>query len=251
MQPRRHNHLEPTRTFWIGTSTLAFALVAGLSLMWRLPEPPPRVEYRQAGTIGHARLDGRSADAVLREEASLRDPTPLFLPTEWSAAAAVRPESVLREPGEQRWGGFPARFVFSEEAAQFDLPLPSRPPEGAVDALRSERWDRPFLGWGQKDAPSGLLGSRGAYISVVSVRNGSTILSAPVEAAPAGAPDWAPIEWLAAVEPSGPAGSPALLKSSGVDSVDRFYLDYLEKRWRLGERLARLAPGFYHITLGP
>lgn len=242
--------IEPTRTFWVGTTILASLLVGGFSLCWHLPAPPPKVVQAAPSRIGHARLDGSSTDQVLREEALLRDPTPLFLPTEWSAAAAVRPESVLREPGE-RWGGFTARFAFSDEAAQVDLPLPSKPPEGALDALRTERWDMPFLGWGQREVKAGLLGQRGAYIAVVAVRDGRSVLVSPLEASPVGNADWAPIEWLTAVEPQGPSGSPALLKSSGVEAIDRFYLDYLEKNWRLGDRLARLAPGFYHITLGP
>lgn len=242
--------IEPTRAFWIGTTLVAAVVVVAGSLCWRLPVPPPKATAVPGVRIGHARLDANSGNRVLREEALLRDPTPLFLPTRWSAAAAVRPESVLREPGET-WGGFPPQLVFPPDNAHVALPLPSRPPETPIEALRAERWDRPFLGWGQRDGAWPALPSRRAFIEVVSLRDGRTLLAEPLDAAPAAGQDWNPIQWMAAVEAAGPVGAPALLQGSGQEQVDRFYSDFLEKQWRLGERLARLAPGFYHIILGP
>jgi hypothetical protein len=52
--------------------------------------------------------------------------------------------------------------------------------------------------------------------------------------------EWQPMEFLAAIEPGGLVGLPSLVASSGVEKVDQYFLDYLVKDWRVGERLSKL-----------
>jgi hypothetical protein len=71
------------------------------------------------------------------------------------------------------------------------------------------------------------------------------------EAKPPTQQEWQPMEFLAAIEPGGLVGRPSLVASSGVEKVDQYFLEYLVKDWRVGERLSKLKTGFYLIKLGP
>ena len=93
------------------------------------------------------------------------------------------------------------------------------------------------------------LSQMDGFIEVVRTESGGVALS-DVLPAVAGAPagDWAPVELVAAVGPTGLVGPPVLTSSSGSQAVDAWLPSYLATTYRLGERLP---PGFYRIRLGP
>ena len=59
---------------------------------------------------------------------------------------------------------------------------------------------------------------------------------------------WQPVEFMAAVDPSGLVGPLVRLVGSGVDAVDTAVKSMLVERLKVGQRLP---PGFYRICVGP
>jgi hypothetical protein len=68
------------------------------------------------------------------------------------------------------------------------------------------------------------------------------------DARPPAAAQWRPMEFIAAVDPSGLVGPLVPTSRSGADDVDTYFGHYLADTLRVGQRLA---PGFYRITVGP
>ena len=195
----------------------ALALVAALVL--RAPSPKPASSVAGAGgrpaPIAFEPLSGATGD-----EALLRDPTRLFLPTRWNAAQGVRPDRALREPGEA-FAGFGAKFVFGENQAELALPSVVVVPEHPAAAIRPSDWQAPFLGLGRTDAMVVPLPARTARLEVRFCRDGRQVVEQELaEIVPFGAQDWQPLEFGVAVAAGGAIGAPALVTSSGVEVVD-------------------------------
>jgi len=245
----------PSRRFWVGASLGAMALVGALALLVRAPAPHPAQSQTGTGAgVGIAQLDGATSDALLREEALLRDPTPLFLPTAGlNVAQNVDPKQALREPGDT-FRGYPEKLIFGLADVQFAFPPAVKTPgeKQPVDATSMTDWSMPLQGIGRSDTTIQALPARGAYIEVAATNGSGIGLSqALADAQPPNQQEWRPLEFLAAVEPGGLVGQPWLTVSSGVEKVDQYFLDYLVKQWWIGERLSRLKTGFYRIRLGP
>jgi len=206
------------------------------------------VRKQEEAAVGIARFDGEAANEILEEEALLRDPLPLFLPSQWSASADVLRGDVWRDP-QTSFQDFPPKLTFAE--ARLALPMP---PVVAVPARAGEAFDveqarRPFAGFGQSGAQVGALPERVAFLEVVSAGDGQRVISQPLtNAAPPGDLPWQPLEFLVAVDVKGVVGSPVLTESSTVAAVDGYFQDYVVKVLHLGERLD---PGFYHVGIGP
>ena len=136
--------------FYAAVAAVAGALALVAALVLRAPSPKPASSVAGAGgrpaPIAFEPLSGATGD-----EALLRDPTPLFLPTRWNAAQGVRPDRALREPGEA-FAGFGAKFVFGENQAELALPSVVVVPEHPAAAIRPSDWQAPFLGLGRTDA---------------------------------------------------------------------------------------------------
>ncbi|MBI5380385.1 MAG: hypothetical protein HZA31_00640 [Opitutae bacterium] len=250
----RPQHDGLSRGVWMALAAGA-VLVAGAGLLL-VRSPKTSGSAARAGSIpsvGLARLDGATGDAVLREEAWLRDPTPLFLPTEWNAAQGVDLQRTqLKEPGNT-FEGYPAKLTFKTAKVQFDLPAAVAVPASPVGALQVGGWEMPFLGFGRRDVPPPALAARGACIEVMAANDGRRVgldQALPM-AQPPVALEWQPLEIMAAVDAAGLVGVPSLVVSSGVEEVDQYFLKLLTKDWRVGDRLAALAPGLYRIRLGP
>ena len=246
----------PSRQFWVVASLGALATVGALALLVRAPTPPAA----QPGpapipSVGLARLDGTAGDAVLREEAQLRDPTPLFLPTaDLNAAQGVDPKRNVREPGDT-FLGYPEKYAFGRADVQFAFDPAVVVPDAKqpVEATNLTDWSLPLQGFGRRDEARPVLAARGAYVEIVAAADGGSVglEQALTEAKPPTQQEWQPMEFLAAIEPGGLVGRPSLVASSGVEKVDQYFLEYLVKDWRVGERLSKLKTGFYLIKLGP
>jgi hypothetical protein len=246
----------PSRQFWILASLGAVVIVGALALLVRSPAPPAaRPGPGPIPSVGLARLDGSAGGAVLREEALLRDPTPLFLPTaDLNAAQGVDPKRTLREPGDT-FLGYPEKYAFGGADVQFAfapavvVPDEKRP----VEATSLTDWSMPLQGMGRRDEARPVLAARSAYVEILAAADGSSagLDQALTEAKPPTQQEWQPMEFLAAIEPGGLVGLPSLVVSSGVEKVDQYFLEYLVNDWRVGERLSKLKTGFYRIKLGP
>jgi hypothetical protein len=243
-----------SRPFWILAALGAAVIVGALALLVRAPVPPAaRPGPGPIPSVGLARLDGSAGGAVLREEALLRDPTPLFLPTaDLNAAQGVGPKR--REPGDT-FVNYPEKYAFLPTDVQFAfapavvVPDEKRP----VEATNLTDWSMPLQGLGRRDEVRPVLAARGAYVEIVAAADDGSVglAQALTEARPPTQQEWQPMEFLAAIEPGGLIGLPSVVVSSGVEKVDQYFLEYLVNDWRVGERLSKLRTGFYRIKLGP
>ncbi len=208
------------------------------------PGPPP-------ATVGLTQLDRPSGDPLLREEAFLHDPTPLFLPTKWNASQDVRPEESLRQPGDS-FRRFPAKLQFGDGSIPLLLPPPVTVPATPADELALSPWDRPFVGFGRTNLAPAVFVARSAELEVVAGADGRKVLSLPLQglALPQDVV-WQPAEFLLEADAAGPIGQPSLVKSSGVETVDRLLQATIIDEWPLIAQKGRLAKGLYELTLGP
>jgi hypothetical protein len=239
------------RKIW-AVATLGAVLVAGgVLLLFRSPKPAKTVltaPVLKAANIGLAKLDAGGADSLLREETTLRDPTPLFLPTAWNAGENAIPAAARREPGGS-FPGYEPKLTFGEVELQLALPLPLAVPKNAVDSLEGDRPAQTYWGFGQTDWVANPLAPRGAFVEVFAAGEGRRLIALPLLDArpPAGTP-WHPLQFMVAIDPAGVVRPPVLIESSRVASVDGYFQGFIVDSLRVGERLG---PGFYQICIGP
>jgi len=235
--------------WWVAGSAALLALLSLVVLMRPLPGDRSQLPPAAGPRVSIEPLGGPKGNALLREEATFFDPTPLFLPTEWNTNQGPLPAAVQRQPG-QVFPDFDAKLTYSR--AELVLPIESAesPPQRPVDLLKEQSRD-PFPGFGRVDVPLAPLTSRAAMVEVREVGTGNVVLNRVLggEAAiPVGGPDWQPAEFLISVTAEGLLGRPMETASSDSEDVDLFFRDYLERTLRLGERLA---PGVYCVVVGP
>lgn len=240
------------RSRWTVAAGGALLVVAALALMVRLPPQPVAPTRTARAPVKLARTD--AAHRVEVEETMMRDLTPLFLPTDRNVRLAP---PLLREPGETVFDlhPFSPDFAEAEPRVVRDLPAVATVngvPMGSarpVDALRGEG-NSALLGFGRREAVINQLPSRGAFIEVVAMATGQRVLGAtlPLDGSPSTNQPWIPVEFIATIDAAGLALPLALTAGSRVDEVDAHFKNYLERKYRIGERLP---PGFYRITVGP
>jgi hypothetical protein len=236
----------------------AIALLASLALLaffFLLAPPQPSTPAIQrnaaAAAVQLSRLDSATANQILREEAALRDPSPLFLPTPMNSSQAVSPRSILREPGDS-FNRYSTKLVFPGGQLALQLPDPVTVPAKPADELGRIPWDRPFAGIGQSEQPRPQLEPREALLEVSKAGNGQIVLTKPLTglSLPENI-DWRPCEFIIQTDATGILGSAPLVQSSGSEAVDHAFTDYLEHHWISAIQKARLPAGLYRIILGP
>jgi len=238
---------------WVGAGLIAVAAIALTLTLFREPATPPRPKpesrpANQKAPVVKLEIGTGAGDALLKEEAMLRDPAPLFLPTQWNAGENALPPDARREPGGS-FEGYAAHLWFVDPALNLKLPPAVSVPQRPADAFLTEKPARPFAGFGQSDTAVTPLVSRAAYVEVLAAADGKVILAQAVrDTLPLGEASWQPLEFLIAIEPSGMVRPPMLTESSRVTAVDDFFEDYIETGLHIGERLA---PGFYRVSIGP
>jgi hypothetical protein len=184
------------------------------------------------------------------DELALRDLAPLFLPTPYNAAPT---EHVAREPALNAFDTDTTKLNFGETDPGLRLPTPLHAPATPADVLV----DSPAplaAGIGRIDAKIPTALSHGAYLEVFAASTGESVLMQTLD--PSVRPkvvdrpaiDWRPLEFMAAVDPSGLVGQLVLTTGSGSEDVDNHFRNYLARTFRIGDRLT---PGFYRIVVGP
>jgi hypothetical protein len=231
---------------WAISAAVALVVVAGAILLVR---PPPRQELPKArlgGGLGVQRLEN---DKLLAEQAELRDPLSLFLPTRQATlAAGLQSETTEIDLGLALTRPFPGKLAFADESAAVEFPLRTPVPSRPVDAIGLGDPEMPFLGMGRIDRAVSALPVRSAFIEVTAAETGKIILSEPIrDVKVPSASDWQPLEMVALVDRIGLVAPPTISRSSTSDSVDDFFRSYLQKGLHLGERLG---PGSYVVTVG-
>jgi len=248
-----------TRQRWAWAAGGAVGVVLLVVLLFSLTKPPapaPGVA-RVRPAIGFAKSETGSA---LKDEQTLLDPTPLFLPTEWNAA---HKDIAWPEPGGQFQSyRIRSKLTFDEANLSLDfLPAPVATPAKPSSVLVADAPGALLLGFGREERPVPVLPARGATVKVVLARTGEPALSPEAQAQvaaraaeasppePASGRQWQPVEFLAAVDAAGLVGPPVITEPrSGIEEVDNYFQNFLVQTLRLGERLR---PGFYRISVGP
>jgi hypothetical protein len=185
-------------------------------------------------------------DPVVIMSTMLRDPTPLFLPTEFNSS---RKEYAPKEPGGA-FSGFLPEYVFDSTQLVLHLPPAVAIPSSPAGALVDDPPGAPFIGFDRANPVLEPLSPRTAYVEVVNTATGRSLLAMPVTDAhpPRTSVAWQPMEFIAAVNPAGLVGPVVPTTRSGVDEIDAYFGRYLAETLRIGQRLA---PGFYRISVGP
>jgi hypothetical protein len=235
--------------FWLiaGAGSLAAAVMV-LWLFSRLPAPPKAAAPpRPVSAVGLTRLDSGTTDEVVREQAELFDPTPLFLPTRRNVQPQHLSVGVAWEP-EAAFAPIEPKLLFDENALALNFPAVVATPARPVEALSVGTPPRPLLGLGRVDLAEEPLEARGGFVEVSAAGTGETVLAQALPGAVPPAGDWAPLEFLVAVNAVGLIGPPQLMHGSGRDAVDAYFRAFLTEKFRLG---ARLRPGFFRVHIGP
>jgi hypothetical protein len=225
--------------FWIAVSVAVVLILLWLATLVRLPQRDP------VSVIEAPRASVGLVDPGVIRGTMLRDPTPLFLPTEFNSS---RKDFVSREPGSA-FAGFSWRHVFDESELVLHLPPATATPGSPAEALSGNPPGAPFLGFGRTDLVVQPLAPRGAYVEIMEAGTGRRVFGrAVLDAHPPAAAAWKPMEFMAAVDATGLVGPLVLTVHSNVTEVDAYFGRYLAETLRVGQRLG---PGFYRISVGP
>ena len=223
---------------WAAASVAGVVALVWVAFQIRLPSPP-------LAPPAPARPSVALVDPVEIQGTMLRDPTPLFLPTEFNSS---RKDYVPREPGGA-FAGFPAILTFDVSELRLPLPPAAAVPNSPAEALAGDPPGAPFLAFGRTDIVLQPLAPRGVYVEITDAGTGRTVFGRPVpDARPPSQAPWKPMEFMAAVDPAGLVGPLVLTVHSDVADVDAYFGRYLVENLRVGQRLQ---PGYYRIWVGP
>lgn len=234
-----------SRRMWL------LACLGGLLLMVVLLSlfavPAPREERVEEVAPPEAVALAWSGNELLKEAVSLRDPTPLFLPTRWNASEDALAMNAPREPGGS-FQDYAPYFTFPETDLKLNFLPDAEIPVSPADAFEMDDTTRQLLGFGQTDRAVEPLRARGGIIQVIAVDDGQVLQESIIEQQPPEQGTWQPLEFLVAVDSTGVVRPPVLTESSRIAVVDQFFQEFLIKGLHIGERLA---PGFYRVSIGP
>ena len=253
MNPARAQRWGQRVRRWLPAAVAAGVVVGAALLLIRGLDPV--VSPGQAVAPAAVRLArSAEADGFLRDEASIRDLRPLFLPTPVNARAA----EPRREAGRSLLDEDPVRLTYGEGEAGL---LRWLPPVATLGGRAAERAEPRLtleadgtgvapLGFGREERRVRPEAARGGLLEVTAAGTGERVLTAelPEALVPPGGKAWEPLELLAIVDVAGLAGPLVVTESSRVEEVDAHFRRQLRQVFRLGERLA---PGVYRVVVGP
>ncbi|MEO6002091.1 MAG: hypothetical protein ABIZ04_24715 [Opitutus sp.] len=243
------NVVVPTFRIWVVAGLCAVFTAIALLALFRAPMVPATGTTSRPRPVATQLELASSEDALLKEEAALHDPTPLFLPTQWNAADDALAMNAPREPGGS-FQSYPAKLTFPEAELKIELPPPVELPTKTAEVFALDKPDRPFVGFGQKDSVLSPLPLRGGFVEVAGAGDGELKLTQALteDRPPTGEGNWQPLEFMVAIDTTGIVRPPVLTESSRVPGVDSFFEDYLIRVLHIGERLG---PGMYRVSIGP
>jgi hypothetical protein len=236
---------------------VAVGVLAAVMTLFRMPTVPVAPAPRFKPTVELPVPSNLQANDL----ASFKDPTPLFLPTEWNSSP---PEPGRREP-EGAFKGYGPIYAFSDNELQLNLPASIAVPAGPPNALVDNAPGNPLVGMGRTDATVAPLAPRWAFVEIIAAASGRRIWAQGLTAASGVPPpaalregNWRPLEFLAAVDAAGLVGQLTPVARPEAAAADPFLQLQGESLAMLEHQLAselwvgdRLPPGFYRILVGP
>ena len=188
--------------------------------------------------------------APTKQSDHLFDLEPLFLPTEYNTSTLHVPLQVGREPNSIA-SNFPPKWTISETSGGLTFPEPIAVPASPVQVLSFGETPAPWPEVGRADIGVAVFKPRTAYIEIATAKTGQPVFSSEVPISvevPVPAADWAPLEFLVAIDSTGLVGAPVITGSTTTEEVESFFRTFVARTFRLG---ARLTPGFYTVRIGP
>jgi hypothetical protein len=237
------------------------ALVAGITVfvgIVRLPAPAPRTSPDDPGALVIAHTGDKERGRILDEEAQLFDPAPLFLPTSHNYTQADPVSTSHRDP-VQTFQPFPPGYTYSDDTFSIRFPDPVSVPAQPAAALDYDQTQTPYATLGRAEHPAAPFPPRLVCVEVIRAKTGELLLQlliARPDPQPSGLPealstgDWSPLEFLAAIDITGFAAPPTLMKGTGAPAVVQYFSDYLGKTLHIDAR-RELTPGLYILRVGP
>lgn len=239
-----------TRSFkggWAAAVGAALVAVAAAAFLFRLPRPDRPTSAPRAPSLRLGATAGTGSDPLFSEETTLRDPTPLFLPTKWNSAQ----KEVVRHETESVFPPYDAKLIFNPDYLGLELPASVVVPAHPSEALENNPPGDPFLGIGRAQGLVAALVPRGAFVAIVGVGNGLRVFSRALAGLPPGITDAPPAggtwEFMATIDSAGLVGPLVQTLRSGT-AADGYFLKYLTETLRVGQLLS---PGLYRISIGP
>ncbi len=247
------SHVARSRFPWwmavLGVALLG-AIVISVSHV-QLPSVPTQVAKRKATQITVTKLRETPANAAINEQASLLDPTPLFLPTPYNTSLPEVKLASRRDLGSEL-KSFPPRLTNPDTALPLSSDWPIALPAATADVLNLGVEPNPYQGLAQTPALSQPLPARAALIEFVDLYDGRPIFAQEElsweklgELSPA---ELKPLELLIKIQETGIVGTPIVVLSSGSAKVDQIFRKYVSQIARLGHRIS---PGIYKLRIGP
>ena len=234
-------------THWIPLSVVGALILFAVSSLFKIPDIK---EEAARIAVPKIQILGNLADKISSEDASLNDPTPLFLPTRYSVSQLNHTHMLPQ--GD--FSGFSPKLAFSTEHLALNIATPTVVPDRPVDALAIKDPSNPAYGLGRTDRLHTSLKPRVAWVRVSSMASGRAVLELALLAkdTPNAPSDvmthaWKPLQFSVAVDAAGLLG-PILSTERSGSPADVFFLDYLTHTMRIADRLP---PGFYQISVGP
>ncbi|MBI5770977.1 MAG: hypothetical protein HZA93_24585 [Verrucomicrobia bacterium] len=235
------------RAKWAVALIGALVAVGAVAVLFRAPHPDAPADKPSKVSVA------MTSNPLLRDEAVIFDPAPLFLPTRFNA----NPRGIEMPEFGAAFPNYPPKLGFEVYGLKLDalslpkpvgdLPAPAAAPGSAL-ALPSPE---PLAsGFGRAELAVPALSPRGGYLVIKAADTGRPVIAETLieSARPPGSSAWLPLEFVAAVDPAGLVGALVLTTRSGVEEVDAHFQNHLARTLRIGERLA---PGFYRICVGP
>ncbi len=195
--------------------------------------------------------DGDEWGPQMAEHAYLFDTEPLYLPTDRNAAPRLIPQSGSARQGRGPFLPFTPSVVLDDHAPDMDEWLLSRSIPWPVDDPLPLQPTELLQEFGRAEQDVERLAPRLARVTVTNQYSGRVVveaeLAAPAEWPPAYATLWDPAVFMVLVEPGGRVGQPLLLRSTGIESLDReLHQKILESRI-----LSSLPAGYHRVEVGP
>lgn len=239
-----------TTTQWLIGGAVAGGLVLSVLSLVAVPASPDGTFSSSESTrIGMvlADLSVDEENETLQAELSLKDPTPLFLPTPRNSGHVDARMTADQAPGSS-FDGFGAKLWYPVAANDLDLPDVVEIPDGPLVALDDADQALRVGELSRADFSENRLAPRQAVLQVLSVTRGDVVYETVLEGTTQGAPLNAPVEAVLAINSDGLQLRPTVIESPVGANVDLDQVDLWLKEARLE---SVLRPGFYRILLGP
>ena len=186
--------------------------------------------------------------ALFKEQASLFDTAPLFLPTPRNHSFSLK-EIRMQEEETTLFDSFPAKITLSRPNWEAFSWFEKSEFGDHRGILRSEFWDI-FHYLGSFPRSKNVEIKRGSWIEIIPYGRSTPILvePLPIQIRQAGEGIlWSPVALRILVDRIGPIGEPFLVNSSGSYRIDEAIEGYLLE----AARNWGLRPGYYKVLMGP